>query len=136
MSEPEIVTECDLPDAPEKVWKALTAPELLAAWLPEANRSELLAAEPNKLLRYRWAGGEHDRDAAGRVIESVVSFELTGTPGGGTHLRVVHRVAAESRIIPFVRRRNATVSMAGGGSGTRQLAPTLAYTGGAFRWAA
>jgi uncharacterized protein YndB with AHSA1/START domain len=31
-----VVTECDLPEAPEKVWKALTAPELLAAWLPEA----------------------------------------------------------------------------------------------------
>ena len=28
-----VVTECDLPDAPQKVWKALTQPELLAAWL-------------------------------------------------------------------------------------------------------
>ncbi|RUW11496.1 SRPBCC domain-containing protein, partial [Mesorhizobium sp. M1A.F.Ca.IN.022.05.2.1] len=25
--------ECELPDPPEKVWRALTEPELLAAWL-------------------------------------------------------------------------------------------------------
>jgi uncharacterized protein YndB with AHSA1/START domain len=28
-----VVTECDLPDAPEKVWNGPTAPELLAARL-------------------------------------------------------------------------------------------------------
>ncbi len=141
MSEPDVVTECDLADAPEKVWKALTAPELLALWLPEVNRSEIVTAEPNKLLRYRWAGREHDRDAAGRVVESVVSFELTGTPSGGTHLRVVHRVAGESRVIPFVPRRSATTSLAGGGGAghVRRRRPTLtlAYTAvGALRWAA
>ena len=30
-----VTTECDLPDAPEKVWRALTEPELLARWLPD-----------------------------------------------------------------------------------------------------
>jgi len=86
-----VITECDLPDAPEKVWRALTVPELLVEWLPEALESEIVEAEPNRLLRYRWSGGEHDKDAAGRPVESVVSFELTGAEDGGTHLRVVHR---------------------------------------------
>ena len=40
------------------MWKALTVPELLAAWLPDAVNSEILAAEPNRLLRYRWPAKE------------------------------------------------------------------------------
>jgi len=109
-----VVTECDLPEAPEKVWKALTAPALLTAWLPEAIESEILEALPNKLLRYRWA---NDKDTAGRPLESVVSFELTGNTDGGTHLRVVHRVVEEARIIPFGVRRKTPVAMA--------MSPTL-----------
>lgn len=106
-----VVTECDLPDKPEKVWKALTAPRWLSAWLPEAIDSEILAAEPNRLLRYRWAGGKDDKDSQGRPLDSIVTFELTGTPDGGTHLRVVHRVAAEARIIPFAARRQTPAAM-------------------------
>ncbi len=102
MTENCVVTECDLPEAPDKVWKALTVPKLLAAWLPDAIKSEILAAEPNRLLRYRWPGREQDRDERGQTLESVVTFELTGTENGGTHLRVVHRlVAASSNILVF-----------------------------------
>jgi uncharacterized protein YndB with AHSA1/START domain len=102
--ERSVVTECELPDAPEKVWQALTVPKLLAQWLPDVVHSEILAAEPNRLLRYRWPGSEQDRDAAGRTLESVVTFELTDTPSGGTHLRVVHRVVACASVIAFGRR--------------------------------
>jgi uncharacterized protein YndB with AHSA1/START domain len=91
-----VVTECDLPQAPDKVWQALTVPSLLAAWLPDAVNSEILAAEPNRLLRYRWSGKEEDRDEAGRMLESVVTFELRGTEAGGTHLRVVHRLVPDT----------------------------------------
>ena len=99
-----VVTECDLPEAPDKVWKALTVPKLQAAWLPDAVNSEILAAEPNRLLRYRWPGREEDRDERGQTLESVVTFELTGTKTGGTHLRVVHRlVSASSNVIAFRR---------------------------------
>lgn len=97
-----VVTECDLPEAPDKVWKALTVPELLAAWLPDAVNSEILAAEPNRLLRYRWPGRQEDRDERGQTLESVVTFELTGTQTGGTHLRVVHRlVCASNNVVAF-----------------------------------
>jgi uncharacterized protein YndB with AHSA1/START domain len=100
-----VVTECDLPQAPDKVWKALTVPELLKAWLPDAVDSEILSAEPNRLLRYRWPAKEDERDEAGRALESVVTFELSDTSAGGTHLRVVHRLVtqtAATNIVPIV----------------------------------
>lgn len=107
-----IVTECDLAEPPEKVWRALTIPDLLAAWLmpndirpevggrftfrgkPESGdgtiECEVLAVEPNRLLRYSWRGGAAERDAGGRTLDTVVTFVLTETVTGGTHLRVVH----------------------------------------------
>jgi uncharacterized protein YndB with AHSA1/START domain len=112
-----VVTECDLPDAPEKVWKALTARELLARWLPDVLESELLNAEPHRLLRYRWPADERDRDPQGHPLESVVTFELSVTSGGGTHLRVIHRLSASAvaarsampegaTVVPFRKRRS------------------------------
>ena len=107
-----VVTECDLPEAPEKVWKALTKPELLARWLPEARDCEILAAEPNRLLRYRWRAAEEDRDADGRELDSVVTFELTDTPTGGTHLRVDHRVLVAAPVISLFRTRQEPTACA------------------------
>ena len=109
-----VITECDLPEAPEKVWKALTVPELLAAWLPEAVDCEILAAEPDRLLCYRWRAGTDDKDAVGRPVDSVVTFELTGTASGGTHLRVDHRVVAVAAVIPFKLRQRPVASGTGG----------------------
>ena len=105
-----VVSECELAEAPDKVWKALTVPELLAAWLPDAVNSEILAAEPNRLLRYRWPGKQEDRSPQGQTLETVVTFELTGTPTGGTHLRVVHRVTGTSNIVGLKPRRRTPVA--------------------------
>jgi uncharacterized protein YndB with AHSA1/START domain len=109
-----VVTECDLPEAPEKVWQALTQPGLLAGWLPEAVDCEILAAEPDRLLCYRWRAAADDKDAVGRPVDSVVTFELTGTAGGGTHLRVDHRVVAVAAVIPFKLRKRPVISGSGG----------------------
>lgn len=96
-----IVVECDLPEPPEKVWRALTVPELVAAWLspndikPEAGarfgvqddgsnqrvECEVLAADPPNLIRYTWRAGG---------LDSVVTFQLAETGAGGTHLRLIH----------------------------------------------
>jgi len=140
----EIVVECDLPDAPKKVWRALTVPELLGAWLmpndirprvgehfrfhpsrsqvaadapregaePPAQEQELprgciespvdcevLEADPERLLRYRWRTRE-DEGRRERRLDSVVSFELTPTANGGTHLRIVH---GEFRVAHIIR---------------------------------
>lgn len=111
-----VVTECELTEAPDKVWKALTRPELLAAWLPEARACEILQAEPHRSLRYRWPS---EKSVEGPTVESEVTFELSDTSNGGTHLRVIHRltavsaVARESKVVPFRRpRRGDTVAIA------------------------
>lgn len=101
--------ECDLPDPPEKVWRALTEPELLAAWLmpndikaeagsrfafagPDAPiECEVLEAEPGRLLRYSWRERPGAKDADQfPAFDSIVTFTLAGTASGGTHLRIVH----------------------------------------------
>ena len=113
--------ECDLPDAPEKVWRALTVPELLAAWMmpndikPETGsrfafagperpiECEVLDAEPGRLLRYSWRERSDTGDANG--LDSIVTFTLARTVSGGTHLRIVHD--------GFVQAAMPAVAMAG-----------------------
>ncbi|WP_421912917.1 SRPBCC family protein [Mesorhizobium sp.] len=114
--------EYDLPEPPEKVWRALTVPELLAAWMmpndirpqagsrfsfagPEATiECEILDAEPGRLLRYSWR--ERHRDATRQdALDSTVTFTLARTVTGGTHLRIVHD--------GFGRKAMPAVAMAG-----------------------
>ncbi|QIA23403.1 SRPBCC domain-containing protein [Mesorhizobium sp. AA22] len=107
MAADSIEFECELPDPPEKVWRALTVPDLLAAWMmpndikPEIGsrfafakagapiECEILNAEPERLLRYSW----RERPASGNAadpLDSIVTFTLGRTASGGTHLRIVH----------------------------------------------
>ena len=95
--------EFDLKHPPEKVWRALTEPALLAEWLlpvvelqlaPGATfafkappqpgwdgvvNCRLLEIEPQRKLRYAWVVGDMD---------TVVTFELTPT-ASGTRLSLV-----------------------------------------------
>lgn len=91
-----VVVEREMPFAPEKVWRALTQPHLIEAWLmktdfrPEPNHRfslhgdwgsvacQVLELEPNRTLSYTW-------DAMG--LESVVVWTLTPS-GAGTLLRM------------------------------------------------
>lgn len=125
-----IVVECDLDAPPRKVWRALKEPELLAAWLmadalhaaedgphrlefDEEQVSVELEAEreePHRLLRYRWRAREREGAAGARRLDSVVTFELSGSESGGTHLRIVHddfRMVVSEPVAPqaFARRR-------------------------------
>ncbi|RWL17777.1 MAG: SRPBCC domain-containing protein [Mesorhizobium sp.] len=116
--------ECELPDPPEKVWRALTVPDLLAAWMmpndikPEVGsrfafakagtpiECEILDAEPERLLRYSW----RERPAPGNAadpLDSIVTFTLGRTVSGGTHLRIVH--------YGFARVATSAVAMVGAG---------------------
>lgn len=111
-----IVLECELAEPPRKVWRALTERELLAAWLmpndfraelgaefsfqppPELEREgpiscKVLALEAPRLLRFSWQEGDARDSAPGSL-----SFELTPTEHGGTHLRLVHRAATAGRL--------------------------------------
>lgn len=88
---------------PEKIWRALTQPELLAEWLmqndfrPDVGHKfqlrgewggvldcQVLALEPYERLAYSWT---HKSEDPAYALESVVTFTLTPT-GGGTLLRV------------------------------------------------
>lgn len=91
-----VVVERNVPHAPEKIWRALTQPHLIQAWLmksdfrPEVDHRfkftadwgsvdcKVLEVEPNKSLSYTW-------EAYG--LESIVTFTLTPT-STGTHLRM------------------------------------------------
>jgi uncharacterized protein YndB with AHSA1/START domain len=91
-----VVVEREIPHPPEKIWRALTQPHLIAEWLMKndfqpvlGHRFDLradwgtvdcqvLAIEPNKTLSYTWAA---------HGLESVVTWTLTPS-GTGTHLRM------------------------------------------------
>ena len=91
-----VVVERELPFPPEKVWRALTQPQLIEEWLMKndfkpvvdhrfnlradwgAVDCRVVAVEPHKTLSYTWA-------AYG--LESVVTWTLTPA-GTGTHLRM------------------------------------------------
>ena len=96
-----VIVERQMPFPPEKIWRALTQPHLIAEWLmkndfkpavghrfrfrmdPQPNWDgvvdcQVLVVEPNKALSYAWG-------ALG--LESVVTFTLTPA-GAGTHLRM------------------------------------------------
>lgn len=86
-----VVIERDIAHPPEKIWRALTQPHLIAEWLmkndfaPTVGHSfkltgdwgsvdcQVQAIEPNRTLAYSW-------DAMG--LESVVTWTLTPTEGG------------------------------------------------------
>jgi uncharacterized protein YndB with AHSA1/START domain len=91
-----VVIEREVPYPPEKIWRALTQPHLLAEWLMQTDFApslghrfqfrgdwgavdcKVLAIEPNRALSYSW-------DAMG--LESTVTWTLTPT-AAGTHLRM------------------------------------------------
>ncbi|ESX82447.1 MULTISPECIES: SRPBCC domain-containing protein [unclassified Mesorhizobium] len=137
MAADKIEFECELPEPPEKVWRALTVPDLLAAWMmpndiepkigsrfafkaPEAPiECEILDADPGRLLRYSWRerpapgdtqappGSPVDSPMDDSPVDSIVTFTLDRTVSGGTHLRIVHD--------GFARAAMPEIAMAGAG---------------------
>jgi uncharacterized protein YndB with AHSA1/START domain len=91
-----VVVEREIACPPEKIWRALTQPQLIEEWLMKndfkpvvhhrfnlradwgAVDCQVMAVEPNKTLSYTWA-------AYG--LESVVTWTLTPT-STGTRLRM------------------------------------------------
>ena len=156
MSDPKpdddaVVVDCDLDHPPEKVWRALTEPKLLGAWLlPNDIRAEegqrftlreapgadapidceVLAAEKPRLLRYSWRG--RDRDAGGWALDTVVTFTLDGTAAGGTRLRIVHSgFRAGAGVLPWT----GAPAPRRGRLAARPRIKAMA-AGGRLRWAA
>ncbi|MEJ0059020.1 MAG: SRPBCC domain-containing protein [Terricaulis sp.] len=98
-----VVIEREISHPPEKLWRALTQPHLIAEWLMRNDFApvvghhfklsgdwggvldcEVLVVEPNETLSYSW---NFDHDDAAYNLRSVVTFTLTPTQAG-THLRM------------------------------------------------
>jgi uncharacterized protein YndB with AHSA1/START domain len=98
-----VIVEREFPHPPEKLWRALTQPHLIEAWLMKNDFApvvghtfnlsgdwggtldcEVLAVEPDRTLSYTW-NFAHDDPAYN--LQSVVTFTLTPT-GAGTLLRM------------------------------------------------
>jgi uncharacterized protein YndB with AHSA1/START domain len=98
-----VVVEREIPYPPEKLWRALTQPHLIAEWLMQNDFApavghrfklrgewggvldcEVLEVEPNRTLSYTW---NFAHDDAAYALQSVVTFTLTPTRTG-THLRM------------------------------------------------
>jgi uncharacterized protein YndB with AHSA1/START domain len=98
-----VIVEREIAHPPEKIWRALTQPHLIAEWLMRNDfvpvvghrftlhgewggnlDCEVLIIEPNSVLSYRW-NFAHDDPAFD--LRSVVTFTLTPR-GRGTHLRM------------------------------------------------
>ena len=101
-----ISMQYDLPHAPEKVWRALTEPKLLASWLMATDmrpvvgngftfksdptpwwdgivHCEMLELAPHKRLSYSWRSGPESSP-----LDTVVTWTLTPTSSGGTRLEL------------------------------------------------
>ena len=98
-----VVIEREIAHPPEKLWRALTQPHLIAEWLMKNDFApvvghrfnlrgdwggvldcEVLTVEPHTKLSYTW-DFKHDDPAFN--LKSVVTFTLTPTRNG-THLRM------------------------------------------------
>jgi uncharacterized protein YndB with AHSA1/START domain len=98
----KIIVDCDFDEPPDKLWRALTEPRLVAAWLMEGDiaECEVLAVEPGRLISYSWR-----ERAGGETRETVVTFAVSETASGGAHLRLVHDAAPGRPVMGFARRR-------------------------------
>lgn len=79
----------DLDEPPEKVWRALSEPEIRERWLGANDNGadcEVLESEPARRLRLGW----RETSPEGGLIASTVTFDLTPTEQGGVRLRIVH----------------------------------------------
>lgn len=98
-----VVVEREFPYPPEKLWRALTQPHLIAEWLMKNDFApvvghrfnlsgdwggvldcEVLEVEPNQTLSYTWNFAHAD---PAYDLESVVTFSLVPTEAG-TRLRM------------------------------------------------
>lgn len=124
MSTESIEVDYDLPHPPEKVWRALTEPVLLAKWLMENDiraevgaeftfqatpipgqwdgrvQCKVLEVERPRLLRYSWVGGSDSIEGYGGRLDTVVTWTLEAT-AEGTRLHLSHSGFTEKNRYAF-----------------------------------
>lgn len=93
-----LALDFDLPEPPQKVWRALTEPDTLARWLAPAPASfdaAPLDQEPGRRVSYRWRDGE--------AFDGVVTFSIALNAVGGTRLTIVQVPGVTARLYAATR---------------------------------
>jgi uncharacterized protein YndB with AHSA1/START domain len=108
-----IVLDFDFAQPPDRVWRALTDPHLMEQWLmpntfeprvghrfqfqtrPVAGwdgtvHCEVLTVEPERCLAYTWTGGSTAIQGYGHRLDTTVTWTLSPTAEGGTHVHLEH----------------------------------------------
>lgn len=122
-----------LPHPPEKVWRALTEPEHLAAWFPTTIEGERAAGA---LLRFEFPGGEAPAfDGEMVAYEPPSLLELRWGPGDT--LRFVLRPDGDGTVLTFVNAFDELGKAARDAAGWHACLDLLGYrlAGGKPPWA-
>jgi uncharacterized protein YndB with AHSA1/START domain len=87
-SKNDIELEYDLNEPPQKVWRAVSTPELRENWLPKEALAhpDAISVTPGEEVRYRL------RDDEPPFLESTVTFKIAPNASGGTSLRIIHEL--------------------------------------------
>lgn len=103
-----VTTEKDFQHPIDAVWRAMTDSEWLAVWFFPNDiapveghkftiwsrpierwdgefKCQVLAVEPEALLRFSWTGGHEELKGFGRYIDTVATWTISALPDGGTH---------------------------------------------------
>ena len=85
----QLVFDYELDAPPKKVWRALSIAEFREKWLPKAALAdaEPVRSVPGEEIGYRM------RDDEPPFLHSIVTFQLRPNADGGTHLKIIHRLA-------------------------------------------
>jgi uncharacterized protein YndB with AHSA1/START domain len=109
----EIIAEFEVGRPPDRAWRALTEPDLLATWLMENDfkpivghrftfraqplqgwdgvvHGEVLVVEAPRRLSYAWRSMPDKRRGDPYRLDTVVTWTLTPTANGGTRVRMEH----------------------------------------------
>jgi uncharacterized protein YndB with AHSA1/START domain len=80
--------EYDLNAPPQKVWQAISVPELRESWLPGDALVDGAATTvtPGQEVRYTM------REDNAPFLESTVTFSIAPNGNGGTILRIIHEI--------------------------------------------
>ncbi|MFC4237247.1 SRPBCC domain-containing protein [Thalassospira xianhensis] len=84
-------------DAPkEKVWRAISIPEIRESWLPGTNlrNAKPIRQIPGEEVTYQM------RDPSPPYLESVVTFHLAQTGENSTCLRIIHQLTDARCLTP------------------------------------
>lgn len=104
-----IELEYDLDAPPQKVWRAISNPELREAWLPGQDLAdpEPTAVTPGREVRYAL------RESMPPFLESTVTFTIVPNGSGGTSLRIIHELdsARVARMTRAAANSNSPIRM-------------------------